>query len=98
MLSNDNTKKLVECTFSTWSGVDWCPHAVQVALTTDPVGTSGKDGGAITLQNVIAAREVAATAAEDLSIKCGSRGTPPCMRLTLRNIDGYRSNCTQNKV
>ena len=79
-------------------------HAVQVALATDHVGTPGKDGGAIMSRNVIAALEVTATAAEGLSIRRGSRGTPlrrgegagelangAPTRLTLRNADGYHS-------
>ena len=64
--SNVNTEKMVEGTFGTCSGADLCPYAMQVALATDRVGTSGKDGVAIMSRNVIAAREVAATAAEGL--------------------------------
>ena len=102
--SNANTEKRVEGAFGACSGTDWCPHAVQVALATDRVGTPGKDGGAITSRNVIAAREAAATAAEGLSIRRGSCGTPPYRgegarepangaptRLTLRNADRYHS-------
>ena len=79
-------------------------NAVQVALATDRVGTPGKDGGAITLENVIAAQEVAAIAAEGFSIRSGSRWTVPrrgegarepangaSTRLTLRNVDGHYS-------
>ena len=68
------------------------------------MGTLGKDGGAITLQNVIAAREVAATAVEGFSIRRESRETPlhrgegarepangTCTRLMLRNVDGHHS-------
>ena len=63
MSSKANIEKMAEGTFGACSGADWCPHAVQVAL--DP----GKDGDAITSRNVIVAREVAATAAEGLSIR-----------------------------
>ena len=104
MSSNTNTGKRAEGTFGARLGTDWCPHAVQVALATDHVGTLGKDGGAITLRNVIFALELAATAAEGLSIRRGSCGTSPCRdegarepgngaptRLTLRNVDGYHS-------
>ena len=72
-----------------------------MALATDHVGAPGKDGGAITLRNVIATQETATTIAEGLSIRRGGRGTPPPraegarepengtpMRLTLRNADG----------
>ena len=103
-LRTANTEKRVEGAFGACSGTDWCPHAVQVALATDRVGTPGKDGGAITSRNVIAAREAAATAAEGLSIRRGSCGTPPYQgegarepangaptRLTLRNADRYHS-------
>ena len=64
----------------------------------------GKDGGTTTLQNVIAAWDVAATAVEGFSIRCGSYGTPlhhdegarePANgappRLTSRNVDEYHS-------
>ena len=77
---------------------------MQVALATDRVGIPGKDGGAITLRNMIAAREAPATVAKGLSIRRGSCGTPPCRgkgareptngaptSLTLRNADGYHS-------
>ena len=77
MSSNANTEKMVEGTFSTCSGHDWCPHAVQVALATDHMGTLGKDGGTITLRNVIAAQQVAAMATEGFSIRFESRGIPP---------------------
>ena len=54
---------------------------MQVALATDCVGTPGKDEDAITLRNVIAAQEVAATTVatvvEGLSIKRGSLGALP---------------------
>ena len=53
-----------------------CPHAVQVALATDRVGTLGRDGAEIASQNVINAREVAAKAAEGLSMWSSGSGTP----------------------
>ena len=66
MPSNAKTEKRVEGTFGACSGPDWCPHAVQLALAIDCVGTLGKDEGAITSQNVIAVPEVAAAVAEGL--------------------------------
>ena len=51
---------MVEGTFSACLGPDWCPHVVQVVLAINCVGTLGKDGGAITLQKVIAPWEVVA--------------------------------------
>ena len=77
MPSKANTEKMIEGTFGPCSGPDWCPHAVQVALATGSVGTPGKDGGAITSQNAIAAREVVVTEVEGSSIRRGRRGTPP---------------------
>ena len=47
-----------------------------MALATDRVGTLGRDGAEITLQNVIVAREAVAKAAEGLSMQHGSSGTP----------------------
>ena len=78
MSSNTNIEKMVEGTFGAFSRADWCPYAVQGALATDCIGILGKDGGSIALQNVIAAREVAATVAEGFSIRREIRGTPPC--------------------
>ena len=75
--SNANNEKRVEDTYGACLGPDWCPHVVQVALAIDHMGIPGTDGGAITLRNVIATWEVAATAAEGLSIRGGWRGTPP---------------------
>ena len=75
-----------------------------MALATNRMGTLGKDRGTITLQNVIATWELAATEAEGFSIRRGSCGTPPhsgegarepakgaFMRLMLQNVDGYNS-------
>ena len=71
------SKRMVACPFDECSGDQWCPHAVQVALATDCVGTPGKDGAEIASQNVINARDAAAKAAEGLSMGRGGSGTPP---------------------
>ena len=71
------SKRMIACPFEEWSGSQWCPHLVQVALATDHVGTLGRDGAEIASQNVINAREAAAKAAEGLSMRHGGSGTPP---------------------
>ena len=70
-------KRMVACPFDECSGDKWCPHAVQVALATDRVGTPGRDGAEIESQNVINARDAAAKAAEGLLMRRGCSGTPP---------------------
>ena len=77
MSLNSITENMVERIFGVCSGPDQWPHAVHVEVATDHVGTPGKDGGTITLRNVIAAWEVAATVAEGFSIRRGCYGTPP---------------------
>ena len=57
-------RRMIACPLYECSGDQWCPHAVQVALATDRVGTPGKDGAEIVSQNVINARDAAAKAAE----------------------------------
>ena len=71
------SKRMIACPFEECLGDQWCPHAVQVALATDRVGTPGRDGAEIASQNVINAREAAAKAAEGLSMRRGGSGTPP---------------------
>ena len=44
MSESANSEKMVEGTFSTYLGANWCPHVVQVALATDSVGTQGTMG------------------------------------------------------
>ena len=70
-------KRMVACPFDECSGDQWCPHAVQVALATDRMGTPGRDGAEIVSQNVIATWEAAVKAAEGLSMRRGGNGTPP---------------------
>ena len=77
MVLSAGPKRMVACAFNECSGDQRCPHAMQVALATDHVGTPGRDGAEIASQNVIAAQEAAAKAAEGLSMRCGSSGTPP---------------------
>ena len=77
MALSAGSKRMVACPFDECSGDQWCPHVVQVALAIDRVGTPGRDGAEITLQNVIDAQEVVARAAEGLSMCRGSSGTPP---------------------
>ena len=53
MALSAGSKRVVACPFEECSGDQWCPHAVQVALATDRVGTPGRDGAQIASQNVI---------------------------------------------
>ena len=69
------SKRTIACPFDECSGDQWCPHAVQVALATDRVGTLGRDGAQIASQNVIDSREAAAKAVEGLLMWRGSSGT-----------------------
>ena len=69
-------KRMVACPFDEYSEDQWCPHAVQVALSTKRVGTLGRDGAEIASQNVINAREAAAKVAEGLSMWRGGSGAP----------------------
>ena len=77
MALSSGSKRMIACPFEECLGDQWCPHAVQVALATDRVGTPGRDGAEIASQNVIDAREAAAKAAEGLSMRRGGSGTPP---------------------
>ena len=77
MALSAGSKRMIACPFEECSGNQWCPHAVQVALATDHVGTPGRDGAEIVSQNVINARKAAAKAAEGLSMRRGGSGTPP---------------------
>ena len=60
-----------------------------MALATDRVGTPLRDGAEMASQNVIAAREAAAKAAEGLSMRRGSSGTPPRQgKMARKRTDG----------
>ena len=77
MALSAGSKRMVACPFDECSVDQWCPHAVQVALAIDRVGTPGRDGAEIASQNVIDAREAVAKAVEGLSMWRGGSGTPP---------------------
>ena len=53
MALSSGSKRMIACPFEECLGDQWCPHAVQVALATDRVGTPGGDGAEIASQNVI---------------------------------------------
>ena len=42
MALSAGSKRMIACPFEECSGGQWCPHAVQVALATDRVGTPGR--------------------------------------------------------
>ena len=78
MALSTGSKRMIACPFDECSWDQWCPHAVQVALATDCVGSPGRDGAKIAAQNVIDAWEAAAKAAEGLSMWRSGSGMPPC--------------------
>ena len=80
MATNGRTGMRIECPFGLCSRDEGCPHAVQVALTTDRYGAPSRDGGAITSRDVIAAREAATEAARGLRMRRGNGGSPPPRR------------------
>lgn len=57
-----------------YTGIDWCSHAVQVALANDLVGALERDEGAIAPRDVITAREAVTRAVESLEMRRRSEG------------------------
>ena len=62
MSSNANAEIRIECPFGGSLRGDWYPHAVQVALVTDPIVAPVRAGGVLTSGDVIAAKEAATKA------------------------------------
>ena len=102
MSTNARTGLKATCGLGMCLEVDWFPHAVQVALAADRMDILGREGGAITLQEMIVARDAAEKVVRVLSMRRGHRGIPlhqsegareqsncSCMKRTLWSLDGY---------
>ena len=71
MWTNVRAGLKVTCPFDFFLNINWYPHAVQVALTTNRIGTLGKERSAMKLQKVIAAWDAAGKAVEGSSMGRG---------------------------